>query len=53
MIPVNTPHVDITNAKTKFDAKGLLVEQASIDLTRQLVGELRNLTFRLRDTQGR
>jgi len=53
MIPVNTPHVDITNAKTKFDAQGRLTDQASIDLIRQLVGELRNLTIRLRDTQDR
>jgi chromate reductase, NAD(P)H dehydrogenase (quinone) len=50
MIPVNAPHVDITNAKTKFDAQGRLTDQASIDLIRQLVGELRNLTIRLRDT---
>ena len=53
MIPVNAPHVDITNAKTKFDAQGRLTDQASIDLIRQLVGELRNLTIRLRDTQDR
>ena len=53
MIAVNTPHVDITNAKTKFDAQGRLTDQASIDLIRQLVGELRNLTVRLRDSQGR
>ena len=53
MIPVNTPHVDITNAKMKFDAEGLLIDQASVDLIRQLVGELRNLTIRLRNTQGR
>jgi chromate reductase, NAD(P)H dehydrogenase (quinone) len=53
MIAVNTPHVDITNAKTKFDAQGRLTDQASIDLIRQLVGELRNLTIRLRDTHGR
>jgi chromate reductase len=53
MIAVNAPHVDITNAKTKFDAQGRLTDQASIDLIRQLVGELRNLTLRLRDTQGR
>jgi hypothetical protein len=53
MIPVNTPHVDITNAKTKFDAQGRLTDQASIDLIRQLVGELRNLTVHLRDTQDR
>jgi chromate reductase len=53
MIAVNTPHVDITNAKTKFDAQGRLTDQASIDLIRQLVGELRNLTVHLRDTQDR
>ena len=53
MIPVNAPHVDITNAKTKFDAQGRLTDQASIDLIRQLIGELRNLTIRLRDPQQR
>jgi chromate reductase len=53
MIPVNAPHVDITNAKTKFDEQGRLIDQASVDLIRQLVGELRNLTIRLRNTQGR
>jgi chromate reductase, NAD(P)H dehydrogenase (quinone) len=53
MIAVNTPHVDITNAKTKFDAQGRLTDQPSIDLIRQLVGELRNLTVHLRDTQDR
>jgi chromate reductase len=53
MIAVNTPHVDITNAKTKFDAQGRLTDQASIDLIRQLVGELRNLTVHLRDTRDR
>jgi chromate reductase len=53
MIPVNAPHVDITNAKTKFDAQGRLIDQESTDLIRQLVGELRNLTIRLRDTQDR
>jgi chromate reductase len=52
MIPVNTPHVDITNAKAKFDERGRLTDQASIDLIRQLVGELRNLTIRLRGTQA-
>jgi chromate reductase, NAD(P)H dehydrogenase (quinone) len=53
MIPVNAPHVDITNAKTKFDEQGRLIDQASVDLIRQLVGELRNLTIRLRGTQVR
>jgi chromate reductase len=53
MIPVNAPHVDITNAKTKFDDQGRLIDQASVDLIRQLVGELRTLTTRLRGTEGR
>jgi chromate reductase len=53
MIAVNAPHVDITNAKTKFDAQGRLTDLASIDLIRQLVGELRNLAIRLRDIQDR
>jgi len=52
MIPVNVPHVDITNAKTKFDAEGLLIDQASVDLIRQLVDDLWRLTMRLRGTQG-
>ena len=53
MIPVNAPHVDITNAKTKFDAEGQLTDQASVDLIRQLLAELRNLTVRLRDSRDR
>jgi chromate reductase, NAD(P)H dehydrogenase (quinone) len=53
MIPVNAPHVDITNAKTKFDEQGRLTDQTSIDLIRQLVGELKGLTTRLRATQVR
>ena len=48
MIPVNAPHVDIANAKAKFDSEGRLADQASIDLMRQLVAELRSLTLRLR-----
>jgi hypothetical protein len=53
MIPVNAPHVDITNAKTKFDAQGRLIDQEAVNLIRQLVGELRNLTIRLGNTQDR
>src|SRR5262245_43588547 len=53
MIAINAPHVDITNAKTKFDAQGRLTDQASVDLIRQLVDSLRNLTIRLRDKQDR
>jgi chromate reductase, NAD(P)H dehydrogenase (quinone) len=47
MVPVNTPHVDITNAKTKFDADNRLTDQPSLDLMRQLIKELRSLTIRL------
>lgn len=47
MIPVNMPHVDIANAKVKFDADNRLTDQASLDLMRQLVKELRSLTIRL------
>jgi hypothetical protein len=53
MIPVNAPNVDITNAKTKFDEQGRLTDQTSIDLIRELVGELKGLTTRLRATQVR
>jgi hypothetical protein len=45
---VNTPHVDITNAKEKFDADSRLTDQPSIDALRQLVNELCTLTARLR-----
>jgi len=48
MIMVNVPHVDIANAKTKFDAQGDLTDQASLDSIRPLLGELQSLTLRLR-----
>src|SRR5215468_5500845 len=48
LIPVNAPHVDIANAKTKFDGEGNLIDQASIDLIRQLIVELRGLALHLR-----
>jgi chromate reductase len=48
MIPVNAPHVDITNAKAKFDAESRLTDEPSIDLLRQLLNELCSLTIRLR-----
>jgi chromate reductase, NAD(P)H dehydrogenase (quinone) len=50
MVPVNVPHVDITNAKTKFDAEGKLIDQLSIDSLRQLLNELRTFAIRLRGT---
>jgi chromate reductase len=49
MIPVNTPHVDIADAKTKFDSESRLTDQTSLDLMRKLLSELRNLTIRLRE----
>ena len=48
IIPVNTPHVDITSAATKFDKEGRLTDQPSIDLIKQLVSELASLTRRLK-----
>lgn len=48
MIPVNSPHVDITHAKTKFDAESRLTDQPSLDLMRDLLRELQDLTIRLR-----
>jgi len=48
MIPVNMPHLDITNSKAKFDAESCLTDQPSLDLMRQLLRELQSLTIRLR-----
>jgi chromate reductase len=48
MVAVNVPHVDITNAKTKFDAQSQLIDTVSLDALRQLLQELKNLTLRLR-----
>lgn len=47
MIPVNVPHVDITNAKSKFDAEVQLTDQAAVDSIRELLLALRNLTVRV------
>src|SRR5215813_15169400 len=52
MIPVNVPHVDITNAKSKFDAEGRLADQAAVDSIRELLSSLRNFTVRLRNGRG-
>ena len=51
MLAVNVPHVDITNAKTKFDAQSQLTDTASLDALRQLLQELKALTLRLRASQ--
>lgn len=48
MIMVNVPHVDITSAKAKFDAQSQLTDQASVDSIKQLLGELKAITLRLR-----
>jgi chromate reductase, NAD(P)H dehydrogenase (quinone) len=48
MIPVNSPHVDITNAKTKFDPESHLTDRPSLELMRDLLRELQALTVRLR-----
>ena len=50
IIPVNTPHVDITNAKAKFDADNRLIDLPSLDLMRQLLKELRSLTIKLKSS---
>jgi chromate reductase len=47
MVPVNVPHVDIANAKTKFDADSHLTDQLALDSLRQLLVELKSLTVRL------
>ena len=51
MVAVNVPHVDITNAKTKFDAQSQLTDTASLDALRQLLQELKILTLCLRARQ--
>ena len=51
MVAVNVPHVDITNAKTKFDAQSQLTDTASLDALRQLLQELKTVTLRLRASQ--
>jgi chromate reductase len=45
---VNLPHVDIANAKSKFDVEGQLSDQASLESLKQLVTELQLLTNRFR-----
>ncbi|HEY7244542.1 MAG TPA: NADPH-dependent FMN reductase [Xanthobacteraceae bacterium] len=47
-IALNTPHVDVTEARKKFDDAGRLIDQPSLDSIRQLLAELRTFTLRLR-----
>lgn len=46
MIVVNVPHVDITNARTKFDEQSCLIDAVSLDGLRELLHELKNLVLR-------
>lgn len=48
MLMVNVPHVDINNAKAKFDAGSRLTDEDSLASLRQLLQELKSLTLRLR-----
>ena len=48
MIPVNTPHVDITSAVTKYDAEGRLTDPPARELIAKLVSELHTMALRLR-----
>jgi chromate reductase, NAD(P)H dehydrogenase (quinone) len=45
---LNSPHVDVTEAKKKFDDDGRLTDQNSLDLIRSLLNELYQFTVRLR-----
>src|SRR5262249_32745140 len=48
MMMVNVPHVDITSAKSKFDANSTLTDQPALDALHQLIAELKTLTLQLR-----
>lgn len=48
MVVVNVPHVDIANAKAKFDAQSRLTDEVSLTALRQLLQELKVLALRLR-----
>ncbi len=52
MIPVNVPHVDITDARTKFDAQSHLTDSQSLVSLRQLLGELKSLTTQLHGSRA-
>ncbi len=52
MIPVNVPHVDINDARTKFGAQSQLTDRQSLDALRQLLSELKTLTTRLRSARA-
>lgn len=52
MVVVNVPHVDIANAKAKFDPQSRLTDEASLTALRQLLQELKTLALRLRTIPG-
>jgi chromate reductase len=52
MIMVNVPHVDIANARAKFDEESRLTDQPALDSLRQLLDRLKTLTLRLRTGQA-
>jgi chromate reductase, NAD(P)H dehydrogenase (quinone) len=45
---LNVPHVDVTDARKKFDPEGRLTDQPSLDSIRQLLSELHKFTVQLR-----
>lgn len=49
LIPVNTPHVDITSASEKFDSEGNLVDAVAKDQLRQLLEALKRFTMPARN----
>jgi len=51
MMVVNVPHVDIANAKSKFDAQSRLTDQPALEALRELLGELKSLTLQLRSSR--
>lgn len=48
ILPLNAPHVDVSEAKKRFDADGRLADGATRDMIAQLLRELRDFTLRLR-----
>jgi chromate reductase len=50
LIMVNAPHVDINDARSKFDTQGQLTDQSTLNSMRQLLGELKKLTIQLRSS---
>jgi chromate reductase len=52
MYPVNRPEVMITNASTRFDAAGNLIDKETAELIRQLLQELVTWTRQLQKGRG-